>query len=114
MVDGMDPREMLRFRELLDEAGVEYETYEVEFDGEDLDDPDDAVGLMCTASPDIEVDGPVGRQRCLRGFSCALIYSKKAKESNLLNVIAKGMDDTMFRVTAKAAMNVLILTGVIR
>ena len=79
------PPEMKRLREMLDKAGVEYDT-----DDRESPVPFGAGRLAYRAvSPDFDTDGGV----CVAGFSAILAPHSYGGDVGLLELWAKGMDE---------------------
>ena len=93
----IDPHEMLRLRDMLDVAGVAYESS----DGYLGD------GSFRTYSTDFEVvdDG------CVAGFSCILNQFSYGCAGGLLEMWAQGMDEPFGYLTADGVMGNLRKAG---
>lgn len=97
------PPEMKRLREMLDKAGVEYDT-------DDRESPVPfGAGRMAyrAVSPDFDTDGGV----CVAGFSAILAPHSYGGDAGLLELWAKGMDDPEGWLSAKDVMRRLRKAG---
>lgn len=97
------PREMMRLREMLDKAGVEYRTEDYEspvlFGTERM--------AYRAVSPDFDTDGGV----CVAGFSAILAPHSYGGDAGLLELWAKGMDEPIGWLSADDVMYKLRNTG---
>jgi len=97
-----DPREMVRLREMLDKAGVEYYTI---FDSTD----DFDMRGYTMRSLDFEVGGGI----CLSGFSVILTPFSYGGSDGLLELWAKGMDEPVGWLGADNVMDGLRAVGIV-
>lgn len=100
MTSEVDPREMMRLREMLDKAGVEYYTI---FDSTD----DFDMRGYTMRSLDFEVGGGI----CLSGFSIILTPFSYGGSDGLLELWCKGMDEPTGWLSAKDVMRMLRKAG---
>lgn len=95
----IDPHEMLRLRDLLDVAGVRYETNDGLF-GEQS---------WYTHSPDFDLDGAM----CVAGFSCVLSEFSYGGRDGYLELWTAGMPEPDGWLSADNVMDRLRECGVI-
>ena len=101
----IDPREMELLRDMLDKAGVEYDT-------DDRESPVPfGAGRMAyrAVSPDFETEGGV----CVAGFSAILAPHSYGGDVGLLELWAKGMDEPVGWLGADNVMDDLRAAGIV-